>query len=222
MNIKNKGTKFILLSVMLAIAAGAVVYGGINMTFRKVPVFVAQIDIQAGDPLKSEMFSEKQIPVGGVQKDTLKPPISFDTLVASKNIAEGDYLKKTNSVDMEDKDISVLASRLATLKDKSLIGVDLDVASIDGMLGGMSAGNHVIIGVGWLNKDAEVAGSKNPVYTSEIIAENVPVVGLRSASDGGSGVLSVALTKVQYLRYIELKDKGKITIGLHPLGFKGN
>ncbi len=217
---KKRGLVFISISLIIAIAAAGICFVSLNTVFRKVPVWIAKEEIAPGDPLKKEMFEPRNLPIGGIPEDALKPSFAFEGSISSKGMLPGDVLRKTNTIDMQDRDLSVLSTRLRTLKEVGLVAVELPVESLKGMLGGMKAWDKVIIGVAWSDKDKEVAlGTKNAQFVTEIIVESAMVVGLKNAEDGGNGALIVGLDSAQFLKYMESKEKGKIYVALHPMGY---
>lgn len=217
---KKRGLIFISLSLAIALIAAAISFTSLNNVFRKVPVWIAIVEVAPGDPLKKEMFEIQNIPVGGIPEDTLKPTFVFEGKISSKGMLKGDILRKSNTVDMQDRDLSVLSTRLRTLQEKGLVAVEVPVESLKGMLGGMKAWDKVAIGVAWPDKDKEVAlSTQNAQFVTEIIVESAMVVGLKNAEDGGSGALIVGLDSAQFLKYMESREKGKIYVALHPLGY---
>lgn len=217
---KKRGLMFILIALTIALVASGVSYASLNTVFRKVPVFVALVEIAAGDPLKKEMFEVKSHPIGGIPEDALKPSFLFDGSISSKGMLPGDVLRQSNTVDMQDRDLSVLSTRLYTLKEMGLVAVEIPVDSLKGMLTGMKAWDKVIIGVAWPDKDKEmVLATRNEQFVTEVIVESAIVVGLKNAEDGGNGSLIVGLDSAQFLKFMESKEKGKIYVALHPLGY---
>lgn len=216
---KKRGLIFISLSLTIAMIAAAISFVSLNNVFRKVPVWVATAEVAPGDPLKKELFEIKSLPIGGIPEDTLKPSFVFEGKISSKGMLAGDILRKSNTVDMQDRDLSVLSTRLRTLKKTGLVAVEVPVESLKGMLGGMKAWDKVTIGVAWPDKDKEISlGTRNEQFVTEIIVESAMVVGLKNAEDGGSGALIVGLDSAQFLKYMESREKGKIYVALHPMG----
>lgn len=216
---KKRGLLFILVALITALAAGGITFFSLNTVFRKVPVMVATAEIAPGDPLNSDLFEIRSLAVGGIPEDTLKPGFSFEGTISAKGMLPGDILRKSNTVDMQDRDLSVLSTRLSTLKKNGLVAVEVPVESMRGMLGGMKAWDQVMIGVAWPDKDKETAlGTKNAQFVTEIIVESAMVVGLKKAEDGNNGSLVVGLDPAQFLKFMESKERGKLYVALHPLG----
>lgn len=222
LNNRHRGMIFILLSLVAAMSAAGISYFGLNTAFKKVPVFVAIEEIAPGDPLKKELFEVRSLARGGIPEDTLKPDFIFDGTISAKGMLPGDVLRKKNTVNMQDRDISVLSTRLRTVNEDEMVAVEIPVESMKGMLGGMKAWDTVMIGVAWPDKDKEMLiNTKNAQFVTEIIVESAIVVGLRKAEDGNNGALIVGLDSAQFLKYMESKEKGKIYVALHPLGYGG-
>lgn len=216
---RKRGLLFIAVALLTAAAAAGISYFSLNTVFRQVPVMVALEEIAPGDPLRPELFETKSLAVGGIPEDTLKPGFSFEGTISAKGMLPGDILRKSNTVDMQDRDLSVLSTRLRTLEERGLVAVEVPVESMKGMLGGMKAWDRVMIGVAWPDKDKELAlSTKNAQFVTEIIVESAVVVGLKKAEDGNNGSLVVGLDPAQFLKFMESKERGKLYVALHPLG----
>lgn len=212
---------FIGIAAVCALLATGIFTYIFNQVFKQVPVLVAVKEINQGDPLTAEMFKEERIPVGGVPKTALKPPVNFKEkgYISAKGMSEGDVLRKVNVIDLQDRELSVLSSRLKALEKKGYVAIEVPIDSVEGMLGGMKAGDKVIVGVAYADKDKELQlSSKNPQFVSEVITEAAHVVGIKNPGES-KGALIIAVTTEDYLKYMQSKERGKIYVGLRPFGY---
>lgn len=225
-NIKNKKSfLLVILSVVLAIITGFLIYSFINKHTEEAPIYMAKKEITKGDPLNPDMFEISYIAKSAIPKGTLKPSKENDEyikqLIASKDISNGDILKSNYVYDVKTDDLAILSARLRTIienakvkEDVDLVGGEIPVDSIKGMLDGMKAGDMVYIVNVTREKDDESNG--DVITQAEEVVDEAIVVGVKGGDEGNA--LIVALDKKDALKLAEAREKGKVYAYLLPFG----
>jgi len=205
----------ILLAVVCGLLAAGLVYMAGQKATPSVPVLAAKTEIAAGDPLEKSMFKEVLMPPAGLPEGTLKPNTPLENAVAKHALSAGDILRKTHIIRYDSTDIPLLSARLKALQKNELRAVEVPaVESVEGMLGGMKAGDRVdIISVTPIEE-----GSKKEIISQKIIG-SAPVIGVRPPGDG-PGVLIVALTETQVNKFFLAGEMGKVYASLCPFGYE--
>jgi len=214
---KQTGLKFIGVAVILALAAGGGAYYTISEITAKVATLVAKAPIAKGDPLTKDLFNIAYLPKGGVPKDALTPDSLLTTRISNKDMAADDILRAINTTDLKHDNPSLLSARLRVLQQTGLVGGEIPIDSITGMLDGMKAGDKVYI-VGVTKQAAQVNDSTNNTKeVGETIVESAIVVGVKG-SDSGKPALIVAMTKEDAVKVAVAREEGKLYAYLLPFG----
>lgn len=224
---KETGSKFIGSAVILALVAAGGVYFTISTITAKVPVYEAKTAITKGDPLNKDSFSVVYLPKGGVPKDALTPNTNLDTRITNVDMSIGDILRAVNTTNLEQDSPSLLSARLRVLENSGLVGGEIPIDSVKGMLNGMKAGDNVYLVE--VKKDVKTnqtdpSTSQNQVTASVVgstIVDSAAVVGVHSGSDGNAALV-IALTKADAIKLSVAREEGKVYAYLLPFGQKEN
>lgn len=206
------GITFILLAVLCAVIAGVLVFFAGLKIAPSVPALIAVKEIQAGDPLKPEMFKTTKLAKAGLPGGIISPGTDLSSLMAKHGMAEGDILRGAGVIDNKDFTVSLLSARLAVQNNPDLRAVEVPIEAAASMLEGMKAGDRIDI-ISVIATDNE-AGE----HTSQTIIENAKVVGVSSPSESSSGAFVIALSPEQAETFFLARVKGKIFAALRPFG----
>lgn len=214
--VKKTGLLLLIFAIFLGLIAAFLNFTIIKSSAKTVDVLVAKDTIEEGDPLSKDMFEVKQIHPSG-RPDTA---ISVDELdlngtVAAKGMLKGDILRKEHLVKIADVDqeLPLISSRLKAIGDDKLVGAEIPVDSVEGILDGIKKGDRISV--------VSVRKGANDQIQSEVILKNIEVLVVKSTDDGDK-VLAVALTLPEFAKLSEAKDTGTIHISVQPLGVLAN
>lgn len=206
------GVMFVLFALICGLAAGGIVFLiGVKVS-PSVPALVAVQEIQAGDPLNSNMFKEIKLPKAGLPDGVIRPEANINTFIAKHGMAEGDVLREQGIVDTKNSDTPILSARLSVLSDPALRAVEIPADAAAGMLAGMKAGDRVDIVSVFKTADS---------FISKTIIEDVQVIGVNAPGES-QGVLIAAMTKEQAETFFLAEGQGKVYASLRPFGKGGN
>lgn len=225
---KETGVKFIGGAVVLALIAAGGTYFTISTITAKVPVYAAKAQITKGDPLSKDLFNVVYLPKGGVPKDALTPITDLNTRITNIDMSAGDVLRNVNTTDLKHDNPSLLSARLRALEKTGLVGGEIPIDSVKGMLNGMKAGDKVyIVGVKKNTTNNQSSSSSNaapsPATTNVVgstVVDSATVVGVRSGSDGNSALV-IAMLKEDAVKVSVAREEGKVYAYLLPFG-EGN
>jgi len=207
------GTTFILLAVLCAVIAGVLVFFACLKIAPSVPVLVAVDEIQAGDPLKPEMFKVVKLAKAGLPDGIINPGADLSTFMAKYGMAEGDLLRKSGVIDNEDFTASLLSARLSVQNDPSLRAVEVPVEAAASMLAGIKAGDRIDV-VSVIVSDEE----DGQQHIAETIIEDAKVIGVNTPGESSNGALVIAISPDQAETFFLARVKGKVFATLRPFG----
>lgn len=219
---KETGVKFIGSAVILGLVAAGGTYFTISTITAKVPVYAAKGQITKGDPLSKDLFNVVYLPKGGVPKDALTPSTNLGTKITNVDMSAGDVLRGVNTTDLQHENPSLLSARLRALEEKGLVGGEIPIDSVKGMLNGMKAGDRVyLVGVkknapGQASSSSNTSPSTGTVQGSTVV-DSATVVGVRSASDGNAALV-IAMSKQDAIKVSVAREEGKVYAYLLPFG----
>ena len=238
---KNKGIILIIGAVIFALIAAILAYVIISQVTVKYPVYEAQVEITKGDPLTKDKLIVQYQPKSAIT-GALKPgeelDKKLDKMIAEKDLSPGDILKTTNTIDLSNTNLegslAVLSARLRAISEEvkrtenvELVGGEIPIDSVKGMLAGMKAGDRVyVIGVSKQKSDENSANISetekvvNEVITTKEVVNEAIVIGIKQ--DEGNGALIVALKKEDAPKLAEAMEIGKVYAYLLPVGMKSN
>jgi Flp pilus assembly protein CpaB len=203
----------LLVGAAAAVLAGLIllVYlhsyrNSINSTAAPASVLVARNLIQKGTPGDiigtSDQFQVASVPKGQLQTGALTDPAALSGRVAIADIYPGQQLTAT----------SFAYAAAGTLQTK-ITGTDRAIAlSIDaehGMIGQISAGDHVDIFIGFA---VQGAGGTQPVI--KLLMTDVLV--LRAPYSGGSGLITLRAPESKAAQLAYAADNGQLWFLLRP------
>lgn len=226
-SIKKTGFLFIFTAVVCSLLAVFFAYFSINKITEKVPMLVANTNIVAGDPLLKENFQVVNIPVSARPKDAILPTHELSGLVALKDMSKNDILRYENVVDLEQKELPVLSTRLRAVADSltksetldseevmNLRAAEIPIDSIIGMISGMKEGDKIAVTSVYI----EETDAKEKIRRTETIFDFIHVLGIKLPSDNNKGNVVIALTQKQFEALALAREKGKFYIALMPFG----
>jgi len=214
---KQTGLKFIGGAVILSLVAAGGAYYAISEITAKVPTLVAKNPIAKGDPLSKDLFNVVYLPKGGVPKDALTPDDNLTTRISNKDMSKDDILRTINTTDLEHDSPSLLSARLRALEQAGLVGGEIPIDSIHGMLDGMKSGDKVyVVGV---NKEVVQNGESETtgVVKGDTVVNSAIVVGVRSSTDGKAALI-IAMSKDEAVKLAIARETGKVYAYLLPFG----
>jgi pilus assembly protein CpaB len=178
----------------------------LNSTAAPASVLVAKNLIQKGTPGDiigtSDQFQVASVPKGQLQVGALTDPAALSGRVAATDIYPGQQLTET----------SFAYAAPGTLQTK-ITGTDRAIAlSIDaehGMIGQISAGDHVDIFIGFA---VQGAGGTQPVI--KLLMTDVLV--LRAPYSGGSGLVTLRAPESKAAQLAYAADNGQLWFLLRP------
>lgn len=217
---KQTGLKFIGGAVILALLAGAGAYYTISEITAKVATLSAKAPIAKGDPLKKELFNTIYLPKGGVPKDALTPSSILTTRISNKDMATDDILRAVNTTDLKVDNPSLLSARLRALEQTGLVGGEIPVESIQGMLDGMKSGDKVYL-VGVTKEVIQAGGTEGTTTSSKVVGtavvESAIAVGIKGTGDGKPALI-IAMSKEDAIKVAVAREEGKLYAYLLPFG----
>lgn len=218
---KQTGLKFIGGAVILSLVAAGGAYYSISEITAKVATLVAKVAITKGDPLTKDLFNIVYLPKGGVPKDALTPASNLLTRISNKDMSVNDILRAVNTTDLQHDNPSLLSSRLRALEQTGLVGGEIPIDSIQGMLDGMKAGDSVYI-VGVTKESVQNGTSQNGASTNikvvgKTVVDSAIAVGVKTSTDGKAALI-VALTKEDAVKVAVAREEGKVYAYLLPFG----
>lgn len=218
---KKTGLKFIGGAVILALVTAIGSYFTINEITAKVATLSAKKSITKGDPLTNELFNIVYLPKGGVPKDALTPDSILTTRISNKDMAVDDILRAVNTTDLEQANPSLLSSRLRVLEQAGLVGGEIPIESIQGMLDGMKSGDRVyVVGVTKEKIPTDGATNTDPNNTKVVgktVVESAIAVGVKGTTDGKPALI-IAMTKEDAIKVAIAREEGKLYVYLLPFG----
>lgn len=215
---KETGVKFIGGAILLALVAAGGTYYTISEVTAKSEVYVANKSIAKGDPLTVELFKVAYLPKGGVPVDALTPSSNLNTLISNKDMSADDILRAVNTTDLKRDNPSILSARLRALEKTGLVGGEIPIESMQGMLDGMKSGDKVyVVGV---TKEVTQNGEVETVdvVKGETVVDSAIVVGVKGGGEDGKSALIIAMSKEEAVKVAVARDKGKIYAYLLPFG----
>lgn len=215
---KSKTKKTGLLTLLVALLFGVIaVFLTMNLvkdSTKTVDVIIAKNDIEEGDPLSKAQFEVKQIHPSGRPDTAVKVKgLELDGVVASKGMLKGDILREEHLIKIADvnQELPLISTRIKALGNDTLVGAEIPIQSIEGILDGVKKGDRIsIVNV---YKDDETDG-----IISETILTDIEVLAIKSSKDDGKGVVAVALTQEEFEKLSLARDTGTIHIAIQPLG----
>lgn len=218
MTTKTKVKKTALLTLLLAIVLGVIasilIMSLIKDSTKTVSVFIAKDTIEEGDPLSKDMFEVKQIhPSGRPETSVNVNDLNLNGTVAAKGMLKGDILREEHLIKIADigQELPLISSRVKALGDDSLVGAEIPVTSVSGILNGIKKGDRISIVSVYKSEEADE-------IISETILRDIEVVAVKSDGDSDKGVLAIALTQKQFEELSKARDTGTIHISIQPLG----
>lgn len=206
----KKSFLFILMAIGCATLAALLVFFASFKLVPRYPVLVVKQNISAGDPLNTSMFEIRKLPKAGLPSEALKPNVDLSKYLAKNNMEKGDVLRVPNTIEIENPDPSILAARLKSLNDDSLVAMDIPITAAGGMLNGMKALD--IVSIMAVSKQGET-------QVTNVIVENAVVIGVRARDDNSEGSLVVAIKDTDRTKVAEAKEKAKVFVALRPVGY---
>jgi len=203
----------LLVGAAAAVLAGLILFvylhsyrNSLNSTAAPASVLVAKNLIQKGTPGDiigtSDQFQVASVPKGQLQVGALTDPAALSGRVAATDIYPGQQLTET----------SFAYAAPGTLQTK-ITGTDRAIAlSIDaehGMIGQISAGDHVDIFIGFA---VQGAGGTQPVI--KLLMTDVLV--LRAPYSGGSGLVTLRAPESKAAQLAYAADNGQLWFLLRP------
>ena len=210
---KKTGILTLLVALLLGVVAVFLAMNLIKDSTKTVDVLIAKDDIEEGDPLSKSDFEIKQIhPSGRPNTAVNVNELDLDGVVASKGILKGDILREEHLIKIADvnQELPLISTRLKALGNDELLGAEIPIQSIAGILSGVKKGDRLSIISVYKNDDT---GS----VVSETILTDIEVLAIKSTDDG-KGVLAVALTQEEFETLSLARDTGTIHIAIQPLG----
>jgi len=210
---KKTGILTLLVALLLGVVAVFLAMNLIKDSTKTVDVLIAKDDIEEGDPLSKSDFEIKQIhPSGRPNTAVNVNELDLDGVVASKGILKGDILREEHLIKIADvnQELPLISTRLKALGNDELLGAEIPIQSIAGILSGVKKGDRISIISVYKNDDT---GS----VVSETILTDIEVLVIKSTDDG-KGVLAVALTQEEFETLSLARDTGTIHIAIQPLG----
>lgn len=210
---KKTGILTLLVALLLGVVAVFLAMNLIKDSTKTVDVLIAKDDIEEGDPLSKSDFELKQIhPSGRPNTAVNVNELDLDGVVASKGILKGDILREEHLIKIADvnQELPLISARLKALGNDELLGAEIPIQSIAGILSGVKKGDRISIISVYKNDDT---GS----VVSETILTDIEVLVIKSTDDG-KGVLAVALTQEEFETLSLARDTGTIHIAIQPLG----
>lgn len=210
---KKTGILTLLVALLLGVVAVFLAMNLIKNSTKTVDVLIAKDDIEEGDPLSKSDFEIKQIhPSGRPNTAVNVNELDLDGVVASKGILKGDILREEHLIKIADvnQELPLISTRLKALGNDELLGAEIPIQSIAGILSGVKKGDRISIISVYKNDDT---GS----VVSETILTDIEVLAIKSTDDG-EGVLAVALTQEEFETLSLARDTGTIHIAIQPLG----
>lgn len=216
---KETGVKYIGGAVILALIAAGGAYYTISGITAKVPIYVAKQSISKGDPLSENHFKVVYLPKGGIPEDALTPDVKLDSRISNKDMSVDDILRKVNTIDLKYDNPPLLSARLKVLEQSGLVGGEIPIDSIQGMLDGMKSGDKVyVVGV---TKEVKRQNGENETIEEvkgETVVESAIVVGVKGGGEDGKTALIIAMSKEDAVKLAVAREKGKVYAYLLPFG----
>lgn len=216
---KQTGLKFIGGAVIIALASGVGAYYTISKITAKVAILVAKAPVAKGDPLTKELFNIAYLPKGGVPEDALTPATILTTRISNKDMAPDDILRSVNTTDLKRDNPSLLSARLRAIEEQTvLVGGEIPIESIQGMLDGMKSGDRVyVVGVTKEAIPGPTSNASNTKVVGKTVVESAIAVGIRGATDGKPALI-IAMSKEDAIKVAIAREEGKIYVYLLPFG----
>ena len=217
---KQSGLKFIGGALILALASGIGAYYTISEITAKVATLAAKAPIAKGDPLTKELFNIVYLPKGGVPKDALTPNTILTTRISNKDMATDDILRTINTTDLKHDNPSLLSSRLRALEQTGLVGGEIPIESIQGMLDGMKSGDKVYV-VGVTKESIQTGESTSTKVVGKTVVDSAIAVGIKGTTDGKPALI-IAMSKDDAVKVAVAREEGKLYAYLLPFGLEAN
>ena len=215
---KKTGLLLLIFAIVLGFAAGLMGSSLVKSAYKETTVLVANGVIEEGDPLSKGLFTEKKIHISGKPASA----ISVDNLdlsgtVSSKGLLEGDILREEHLIKISDsnQELPLISTRIKAIGNDNLVGAEIPVNSISGILDGLNKGDMVTV-------VSVTEDSETKEIISRTILVNIEVLSVKSGEESNtssnSGVVAVALTQEEFKRLSLARDLGTIHIAVQPLG----
>lgn len=218
---KSTGLMLLMIAIVLGILSFVLTLSLISNVSKEDIVLVAKVDIEKGDPLSLNMFEERRIhPSGKPETAVNKEELNLLSTVASSNMLKEDILREEHIVKVvgEIEDLPLISTRLKTLGNDELLGVEIPIDSIKGMLSGIKKGDMVTIVNVYEDINEE---TKEREIKSKTILVNIEVVDIKVNSEENTSSEAsavVGLTQDEFNILSLARDTGSIHIAVQPLG----
>lgn len=230
---KAKGLLFVGIAVLCGLIAMLVVFSIGGRVAPSVPALQAERNIQPGDPLGREMFTEVMLAEANLPPGLVDTDIDFSHLIAARTISEGDILRDVDLMALEEPFPALFSARLRAFDDPDLRAVEVPVEAVRGLITGMGYKDYIDIIAVYedypddafedIPEEFEGVIRVEKELISKTILHSVPVVGLRAGGQEGLGgreeiVLVVALIEEDAETLALYRETGKLYASLRPFG----
>lgn len=222
--VKKTGLLLLAGAIFLGLVAGGLTFAMIQSSYKQVDVIVAKANVEEGDPLSKDSFEKKSIhPSGRPDDAVLIDEVDFSGAVASKGLLQGDILRKSHIVKINDstQELPLISTRVKAIGNDGLVAAEIPIQSISGILNGIKKGDKVTIVSVRENPETETIESKTILVNIEVVAvqgDSEDDTTMDSATSGDNGVVAVALTSDEFKTLSLARDLGNIHIAVQPLG----
>lgn len=211
---KKTGLLTLIIAILFGLAAVFLTMSLIKDSTKTVGVLIAKDNIEEGDPLSKDQFEIKQIhPSGRPGTAVNVNELDLNGIVASKGMLKGDILREEHLIKIADvnQELPLISTRIKALGNDNLVGAEIPVQSISGILDGVKKGDRISIVSVYKDDEADDIISKT-------ILTDIEVLAIKASKDDGKGVVAVALTQDEFEKLSLARDTGTVHIAIQPLG----
>lgn len=195
----------VILGLIAAYTAVYIVRGYTNID----KVVIATKDIKAYQKVSLDDVEVVEIPKIAIPADAVKTVNDIVGKYLMYQITAGDIVRMSKIADV--KGTALLSAQLTQLKDPKIRAFSLPYTSETGVGNNLEPGDRVDI-----IASVKIDTNSGPVGVGKIIAQNVQILKIQKASEGGTGILTVALTPQQIEDIAFALTSGQLRFALNP------
>lgn len=216
--VKKTGMLLLVFAIVLGAIAGIISLTLVKSAYKEVSVFVAKHEIEEGDPLSMDLFEKKMIhPTGRPDKAVVVEGLDLNGVITSSGLLPGDILREEHLIKISDsnQELPLISTRVKAIGDDNLVGAEIPINSIGGILGGIKKGDMITVVSVIENKETKQIISKTILVNVEVVSVKT---GAEEDATSDTGVVAVALTQNEFKKLSLARDLGNIHVAIQPLG----
>lgn len=216
--VKKTGLLLLVFAILLGVIAGVMGLMVMKSAYKETSVLVAKKVVEEGDPLTKELFEVKKIHISG-KPETALPVDDLDLsgTVSAKGMLVGDILRQEHIIKLSDstQELPLISTRIKAIGNDNLVGAEIPVSSIGGILDGIKKGDTITV-------VSVIENTETKEIVSRMILVNIEVVAVKTGEEkttsSTNGVVAVALTQEQFKKLSLARDLGSLHVAVQPLG----